>query len=200
MHVGDSVIVRVAEVIRQSLSPRMLASRISGDRFAIFVPESSVDTTARTSPTTCGASFERLGFLRERQQVDVTASFGVASVVEGNHAAVARTRVRRDRLQGREGPRPQSGRDLFRRRPEHHAPLHRPDAGRHRALGAAGPALPARGADHRAAERRAGDAEVRVAAAHDRRERATACRRRNSCPPPSATSSRRRSTAGSCGA
>ncbi|MGB7906236.1 MAG: EAL domain-containing protein [Steroidobacteraceae bacterium] len=84
MHVGDSVIVRVAEVIRQSLSPRMLASRISGDRFAIFVPESSIDTTHDIADN-LRLSFERLGFLRERQQVDVTASFGVANVIEGNH-------------------------------------------------------------------------------------------------------------------
>ena len=84
MHVGDSVIVRVAEVIRQSLSPRMLAARISGDRFAIFVPETSVDATHDIADN-LRQSFERLGFLRERQQVEVTASFGVANVVEGNH-------------------------------------------------------------------------------------------------------------------
>jgi diguanylate cyclase (GGDEF)-like protein len=84
MHVGDAVIVRVAEVIRQSLAPRMLASRISGDRFAIFVPESSVDT-AHEIADNLRLSFERLGFLRERQQVEVTASFGVANVIEGNH-------------------------------------------------------------------------------------------------------------------
>ncbi|MDH5273328.1 MAG: EAL domain-containing protein [Gammaproteobacteria bacterium] len=84
MHVGDSVIVRVAEVIRQSLAPRMLASRISGDRFAIFVPESSIETTHEIADN-LRLSFERLGFLRERQQVEVTASFGVANVVHGNH-------------------------------------------------------------------------------------------------------------------
>jgi diguanylate cyclase (GGDEF)-like protein len=84
MHVGDAVIVRVAEVIRQSLAPRMLASRISGDRFAIFVPESSIDTTHEIADN-LRRSFERLGFLRERQQVEVTASLGVANVVEGNH-------------------------------------------------------------------------------------------------------------------
>lgn len=83
MHVGDSVIVGVAESIRQSLSPRMLAARISGDRFAIFVPETSIDTTEDIAENL--RLFERLGFLRERQQVEVTASFGVANIVEGNH-------------------------------------------------------------------------------------------------------------------
>jgi diguanylate cyclase (GGDEF)-like protein len=84
MHVGDQVIVRVAESIRQNLSPRMLAARISGDRFAIFVPETSVDTTHDIADN-LRRSFERLGFVRERQQVEVTASFGVANIVEGNH-------------------------------------------------------------------------------------------------------------------
>ena len=84
MHVGDSVIVGVAESIRQSLAPRMLAARISGDRFAIFVPETSIDTTEDIAEN-LRLSFERLGFLRERQQVEVTASFGVAHIVEGNH-------------------------------------------------------------------------------------------------------------------
>jgi diguanylate cyclase (GGDEF)-like protein len=83
MHVGDQVIVRVAESIRQNLSPRMLAARISGDRFAMFVPETSVDTTHDIADN-LRRSFERLGFLRERQQVEVTASFGVANIVEGH--------------------------------------------------------------------------------------------------------------------
>jgi diguanylate cyclase (GGDEF)-like protein len=44
MHVGDEVIVRVAEVIRRQLAPRMLAARISGDRFALFVGDANLDT------------------------------------------------------------------------------------------------------------------------------------------------------------
>ncbi len=169
MHVGDSVIVRVAEVIRQSLSPRMLAARISGDRFAIFVPETSVDTTHDIADN-LRHSFERLGFLRERQQVEVTASFGVANIVEGNHPlshALASAEIACKAAKDRGRNRVET---LLRRRPEHRAPLHRPDAHRYGALGAARPALPARGADHRAAERRARDAEVRAAAAHERRE------------------------------
>jgi diguanylate cyclase (GGDEF)-like protein len=84
MHVGDSVIVRVAESIRQNLSPRMLAARISGDRFAVFVPDTSVDSTYDIADN-MRKSFEQLGVVRDRHQVDVTASFGVANVVEGNH-------------------------------------------------------------------------------------------------------------------
>jgi diguanylate cyclase (GGDEF)-like protein len=85
MHVGDEIIARVAEAIRNNLSPRMLAARISGDRFAVFVPEASVDT-AQEIAEKLRASFERIGFVRDRQAVDVTASFGVANVVDGHHA------------------------------------------------------------------------------------------------------------------
>jgi diguanylate cyclase (GGDEF)-like protein len=84
MHVGDSVIVRVAEAIRQSLSPRMLAARISGDRFAVFVPEASIDATQEIADNLRQA-LERLGFVREREQIEVTASCGVANIIDGQH-------------------------------------------------------------------------------------------------------------------
>jgi GGDEF domain-containing protein len=43
MHVGDEVISRIAEVIRTSLGSRMVAARISGDRFALFLPDCSLE-------------------------------------------------------------------------------------------------------------------------------------------------------------
>ncbi len=84
MHVGDDVIVRVAEVIRRNLSPRMLASRISGDRFAVFMPEASVDT-AQDVAENLRDGIERLSFVQGRQTVDVTASFGIAGIADGQH-------------------------------------------------------------------------------------------------------------------
>jgi len=82
MHVGDEVIVRVAEAIRHNLAPRMLAARISGDRFAIFVPDSSIDTTQDIADNLRGA-FEKLGFVEGSRMVEVTASIGVAGVADG---------------------------------------------------------------------------------------------------------------------
>ncbi len=84
MHVGDTVIVRVSEVIRKCLSPRMLAARISGDRFAIFAPETSVDATHDIADHLRG-SVTQLGFVRGREEVEVTASLGVANIIEGHH-------------------------------------------------------------------------------------------------------------------
>ena len=84
MHVGDDIITRVAEVIRRNLSPRMLAARISGDRFAVFVPESPIDTTQEIAEN-LRDRFEKLGFVDGNRTVEVSASFGVAAIADGKH-------------------------------------------------------------------------------------------------------------------
>jgi len=84
MHVGDEVIVRVAEVIRRSLTPRMLAARISGDRFAVFVTDASVDA-AQTIAENLRDGLGQLGFVAGSRPVEVSASFGVARVVDSKH-------------------------------------------------------------------------------------------------------------------
>lgn len=84
MHVGDEVIVRVAEVIRRSLTPRMLAARISGDRFALFVGDASLDTAQRIAED-LRDGLERLEFVAGDKPVDVSVSFGVARIVDSKH-------------------------------------------------------------------------------------------------------------------
>jgi diguanylate cyclase (GGDEF)-like protein len=84
MHVGDEVIVRVAEVIRRNLTPRMLAARISGDRFAVFVADATIDAS-QTIAENLRLGLEQLGFVAGGKPVDVSASFGVARVVESKH-------------------------------------------------------------------------------------------------------------------
>jgi len=84
MHVGDEVILRVSEVIRRHLTPRMLAARISGDRFAVFATDMPLDD-AQTVAENLREGLEQLGFVSGSQTVDVSASFGVARVVEGKH-------------------------------------------------------------------------------------------------------------------
>ncbi|HME39988.1 MAG TPA: EAL domain-containing protein [Steroidobacteraceae bacterium] len=46
MHVGDDVIVNVAECMAKSLPPGALSARISGDRLAALIPNSSMDAAA----------------------------------------------------------------------------------------------------------------------------------------------------------
>ena len=84
MHVGDEVIVRVAEVIRRHLTPRMLAARISGDRYAVFVGDATLET-AQGIAENLREGLERLGFVAGAQPVEVSASFGVARIAESKH-------------------------------------------------------------------------------------------------------------------
>ena len=84
MHVGDEVILRVSEVIRRHLTPRMLAARISGDRFAVFATDLSLDD-AQTVAEHLRDGLKQLGFVSGSQTVEVSASFGVARVVDGKH-------------------------------------------------------------------------------------------------------------------
>jgi len=84
MHMGDEIIVRIAEAIRRNLSPRMLAARISGDRFAVFVPETDV-ATAQEIGESMRHAIEALGFTDGRRPVETTASFGVAAIVDGKY-------------------------------------------------------------------------------------------------------------------
>jgi diguanylate cyclase (GGDEF)-like protein len=84
MHVGDEVIVRVAELIRRHQTPRMLASRISGDRFALFATDSSLDA-AQTIAESLRDALANLDFVAGSRKVDVSASFGVARVMDGKH-------------------------------------------------------------------------------------------------------------------
>jgi diguanylate cyclase (GGDEF)-like protein len=43
MHVGDELIGKVAEVLRRKPRPGALAARIAGDRFAVFLPDCTLD-------------------------------------------------------------------------------------------------------------------------------------------------------------
>jgi diguanylate cyclase (GGDEF)-like protein len=82
MHVGDDVIVRVAEVIRRSLAPRMFAARISGDRYAVFIADTAIGA-AESIAEGLRDAFTRLGCVAGGRAVEVSASFGVARVAEG---------------------------------------------------------------------------------------------------------------------
>jgi diguanylate cyclase (GGDEF)-like protein len=84
MHVGDEVIVRVAEVIRHQLAPRMLAARISGDRFALYVGDSNLDT-AQTVAENIRDGIARIEFVAGHERVYITASCGVARISDSKY-------------------------------------------------------------------------------------------------------------------
>ncbi len=81
MHVGDQVLARIAEIIRVNLPRNVIASRIAGDRFALFLPE----TPQHAAEEFFGSlvdSIERIDFRHEGQRVALSMSFGLAVVPE----------------------------------------------------------------------------------------------------------------------
>jgi Amt family ammonium transporter len=84
LHVGDEVIARTADVLRRTLAPRMFASRISGDRFAVFLPECSLQTAQQLAAGFC-TNLSQLGFAVDAKPVDISCSFGIATVTATKH-------------------------------------------------------------------------------------------------------------------
>lgn len=80
MHVGDEVIARIAELISSNLTPRMVATRISGDRFAVFLADTGLEAAQQVAWSFC-RGVQQLKCKAEDKPVDVSASFGVARIV-----------------------------------------------------------------------------------------------------------------------
>jgi diguanylate cyclase (GGDEF)-like protein len=107
MHVGDTVIVRIAETIRARLPPNVSAARISGDRFALFFANESLDA-AHTFLTSLCQSVSGIDFSHEGARVALSASFGLAQVASTKFplshalaAAEAACKAAKDRGRGR---------------------------------------------------------------------------------------------------
>lgn len=84
MHVGDDVIARIGEVIRGALRPSMAAARISGDRFALFLPNCTLGSAKQYAEQLC-AAVNRIEYRVADKQVEASASFGVAPVQATEH-------------------------------------------------------------------------------------------------------------------
>ncbi len=81
MHVGDSVIARLGELVRRKLPAGSLAARISGDRFAALLPCGLDDAAGVAEALRSGA--ELLGVADAEAWVPVSISIGVARVEPG---------------------------------------------------------------------------------------------------------------------
>jgi len=79
MHVGDEVITRIAELMSSNLTPRMVGTRISGDRFAVFLADTGLDAAQQVAWSLCRA-VQQLEPEVDDKRVEVSASFGVARV------------------------------------------------------------------------------------------------------------------------
>ncbi|MBC7983100.1 MAG: EAL domain-containing protein [Candidatus Obscuribacterales bacterium] len=107
MHVGDEVIVRIADSIRAGLSQRMIAARISGDRFAVFLSDTGLEGAQQIAEGIC-RGIQQLNYKIEQKRIDVSASLGVAKVTPSKHplshavaAAEVACKAAKDRGRGR---------------------------------------------------------------------------------------------------
>lgn len=79
MHVGDEVICKIAEVLRRKPLPGALAARIAGDRFAVSLPDCSLDKAEQIAEALCRKVAE-LTYVRSDGTVQVSVSIGVAEL------------------------------------------------------------------------------------------------------------------------
>lgn len=85
MHVGDEVIGKIAEVLRRKPRPGALAARVAGDRFAVFLPDTSLEFATEIAESVCRQCAE-LSYPRGDGTVQVSVSIGVAALTEGANA------------------------------------------------------------------------------------------------------------------
>ncbi|MEX1109725.1 MAG: EAL domain-containing protein, partial [Dongiaceae bacterium] len=81
MHVGDEVIGKVAEVLRKKARPGALAARIAGDRFAVFLPDCTLEFAQQIGEMLRRQCAE-LTYGRRDGTVQVSVSVGAAELPE----------------------------------------------------------------------------------------------------------------------
>jgi diguanylate cyclase (GGDEF)-like protein len=79
MHIGDQVIERIAATMRASLPANVSASRISGDRFALFLPDIALEAAQSLIEGLCG-KIAAVDFTHDGKKIVVSMSFGMADV------------------------------------------------------------------------------------------------------------------------
>jgi diguanylate cyclase (GGDEF)-like protein len=87
MHVGDTVIGQLGELIRGRLPHGALAARISGDRFTVLLPTDVDDASRFAESLRVGA--EMLSALHPGQEVNISISVGVAPLENGRGGELA---------------------------------------------------------------------------------------------------------------
>ncbi|HTY49606.1 MAG TPA: EAL domain-containing protein [Steroidobacteraceae bacterium] len=91
MHVGDTVIGQLGELIRTQLPHGALAARISGDRFAVLLPASMEDAAQFAESLRAGA--EMLARLHSERNLGFSVSIGVAPLQSGESGELAHSLV-----------------------------------------------------------------------------------------------------------
>jgi Amt family ammonium transporter len=79
MHIGDEMIGKVAEVLRKKPRPGALAARIAGDRFAVFLPDCTLEFAQQIGELLRRQCAE-LTWVRPDGTVQVSVSLGAAEL------------------------------------------------------------------------------------------------------------------------
>ncbi len=79
MHVGDEVIVQIAETLSRELPAGALSSRISGDRFAALLPRITLDAAGKVAEGVCTAVAASAPG-RGTRSFEVSVSIGVSPI------------------------------------------------------------------------------------------------------------------------
>ncbi len=87
MHVGDTVIGQLGELIRSRLPHGALAARISGDRFTVLLPTEVEDASRFAESLRLGA--EMLSALHPGKNISISISAGVAPLENGRGGELA---------------------------------------------------------------------------------------------------------------
>ncbi len=126
MPVGDRLIAKLGELIRTRLVPGALAARISGDRFALLLPTGEEDAVHFAEALRAGVekiSVVHLGGDAADASFQASVSIGVAALIGAARRPGACAGHGRNRLQGRQGSRPQPRRGVPGQRPVADPPL-----------------------------------------------------------------------------
>ncbi|MGD9842963.1 MAG: EAL domain-containing protein [Steroidobacteraceae bacterium] len=107
MHVGDAIIARIATVIREAISPKIAAAKISGDRFALFLQDMEIGAATHLAEKLC-CSVRQLSYSVGSKKLEVSASFGLSQIQASDHplshalaSAEAACKAAKDRGRGR---------------------------------------------------------------------------------------------------
>jgi len=84
MHVGDELIGKIAEVLRKKPRPGALAARIAGDRFAVFLPDCTLEFAQQIGEMLRRQCAE-LTYARADGTVQVSVSVGVAELPDSQN-------------------------------------------------------------------------------------------------------------------
>jgi diguanylate cyclase (GGDEF)-like protein len=82
-HAGDEVLLAFAELLRAHGRDVDVAARLGGEEFAILLPETGLEGARAGAERLRQSLADRRIRLSERDEVTVTASFGVAELAEG---------------------------------------------------------------------------------------------------------------------